>query len=101
MPVVNRRVTEKFDVYIGRPGPWGNPFSHLPGKGEVQVATREEAVAQYKAWLWKRMQSDPEFTAKVGSLRGKTLGCWCAPAACHGDVLLAAAEWVAASRRGE
>jgi hypothetical protein len=31
--------------------------------------------------------------AALPELRGKVLGCWCAPAACHGDVL---AEMVAA-----
>ncbi|MHB8407806.1 MAG: DUF4326 domain-containing protein [Acidiferrobacterales bacterium] len=23
----------------------------------------------------------------LGELRGKVLGCWCSPQACHGDVL--------------
>ena len=35
------------------------------------------------------MESDPEFRAKVLALRGKRLGCWCAPAPCHCDIIAA------------
>jgi hypothetical protein len=80
---------EPYDVYIGRPSKWGNPLSHLPGKGDVQVATREEAVAGYELWLQER--PDLVAAAKV-ELRGKVLGCWCSPKACHGDVLARVAD---------
>lgn len=93
MPVVNRRDTQKFDVYIGRPGPWGNPYSHLPGKGKWHVATREEAVAKFREFLWEGMRDDPELRARVAALDGKILACWCHPLPCHGDVLLRAARW--------
>lgn len=76
---------EPHDVYIGRPGPWGNPFSHLAkGAGEVKVATREEAIACYEEWL----RQEPGMVERVRrELKGKVLGCWCSPQACHGDVL--------------
>lgn len=75
---------EAHDVYIGRPGPWGNPFSHLEGKGDVKVDSREEAIACYKEWLLQH----PEVVKRVKrELKGKVLGCWCFPKACHGDVL--------------
>ena len=74
---------ENFDVYIGRPSKWGNPF---------RLATnepRELAVAKYRDWL----MSKPELVAAAKrELRGKVLGCWCAPRACHGDVLLEVAN---------
>jgi hypothetical protein len=66
------------DVYIGRPGIWGNPF--VMGKD----GSRDDVVAKYRAWV----QTQPDLLAKLSELRGKTLGCWCAPQACHGDVLL-------------
>jgi len=69
---------EAYDVYIGRPGPWGNPFSI--GKD----GTREEVIQKYEAWIRKQ----PELLAQLHTLKGKVLGCWCAPKACHGDVLL-------------
>ena len=65
------------DVYIGRPSKWGNPF--VIGRD----GTREEVIARYEAWLLEQ----PELVAALPELAGKTLGCWCAPRACHGDVL--------------
>lgn len=67
-----------YDVYIGRPGPWGNPFA-IGRDGD-----RAQVIDKYRRWL----TDQPELVAKARSeLRGKTLGCWCAPMACHGDVL--------------
>lgn len=76
---------EPFDVYIGRPGPWGNPFSEKAGtQAEVKVETREEAIACFREWIAQQ----PELVARVKrDLKGKVLGCWCHPKACHGDVL--------------
>ena len=34
-----------------------------------------------------RFSEQPELLAALPELAGKTLGCWCAPKACHGDVL--------------
>jgi hypothetical protein len=65
------------DVYIGRPSKWGNPF--VIGRD----GTREDVIAKYEAWLLEQ----PELLAALPELAGKTLGCWCAPRACHGDVL--------------
>lgn len=83
----------KYDVYIGRGrcpqtevyGKWGNPFSHLPtSAAQFRVATREEAVAKYREWLL----AQPHLVERAKrELKGKVLGCWCAPQSCHGDVL--------------
>jgi len=73
--VHNRRA--RFDVYIGRPSKWGNPF-------EIgRDGTREQVIAKYEKWLAEQ----PHLLAALGELRGKVLGCWCAPLACHGEVL--------------
>jgi len=74
-----------YDVYIGRPSPWGNPFSHEEGTlAEFKVFSRTEAIRQFEIWL----RAQPELVALVKrELKGKTLGCWCAPLQCHGDVL--------------
>lgn len=66
-----------YDVYIGRPSKWGNPF--VIG----QDGTREEVIAKYREHLLRQ----PELMKALPELRGKILGCWCSPAACHGDVL--------------
>ena len=76
-----------YDVYIGRPSKWGNPFSHLaPDRtiAEFRVASRQEAIARYEEWLL----GQPELVAALPELRGKVLGCWCAPKPCHGEVLV-------------
>lgn len=80
---------EPYDVYIGRPSKWGNPFTHInDGKTSAQyvVASREAAIAAYRDWITvgdgRHLQSD------LSSLKGKTLGCWCKPKSCHGDVLV-------------
>jgi hypothetical protein len=67
-----------------RPSKWGNPFSHKDGTlAEFRVETREEAIASYAEWI----KTQPELLESLPELRGKVLGCWCAPLACHGDVL--------------
>lgn len=75
---------EKHDVYIGRPSPWGNPFKLEQDTDEA----RASALKQYEAWLVEQ----PHLMGRLDSLRGKTLGCWCAPKACHGDVLARLAD---------
>jgi len=78
---------EEYDVYIGRPSKWGNPFTHIKDKktkAEFVVDTREEAIAKYREWI----QTQPQLLSSLGELKGKVLGCWCKPQACHGDVLL-------------
>ena len=77
---------DRFDVYIGRPSRWGNPFSHQAGTlAKFRVATRDEAVSSYRAWIL----GQPELLeAARRELKGKVLGCFCSPLACHGDVLV-------------
>ncbi len=73
---------QPYDVYIGRPSQWGNPFTI--GKD----GTRVEVIAKYRMWIL----TQPQLLAQVKNLRGKVLGCWCAPQACHGDILAELAE---------
>ena len=67
---------EPYDVYIGRPSKWGNPF-------KIGVdGTREEVIEKYRNYI----QNSP-LLEYIQELKGKTLGCYCKPAACHGDIL--------------
>ena len=77
MKVVHRRKA-KYDVYIGRPSKWGNPFEI--GKD----GTREEVIQKYRKWILKQ----PHLLNALDELKGKFLGCWCKPLPCHGDVLV-------------
>jgi hypothetical protein len=78
MKVVNVR-NEKYDVYIGRGGKWGNPF-RIGADG-----TRDDVIIAYAKWV----VNQPSLMAALPELKGKVLGCYCKPAACHGDVLVA------------
>lgn len=69
---------EKFDIYIGRPSIYGNPFEI--GKD----GTREEVIDKYEEWI----KTQPDLLKNLPELKDKILGCWCAPKACHGDILI-------------
>jgi hypothetical protein len=76
---------DQYDVYIGRPSKWGNPYSHKNGTlAKYKTATREEAIQKYKEWIL----TQPDLMAALPELKGKTLGCWCRPMLCHGDILI-------------
>lgn len=77
---------EPYDVYIGRPSIFGNPF--LIGMD----GTREQVIEQYRIFIESMVRNNRDLRNQVKNLHGKTLGCWCAPLPCHGDVLLELAE---------
>lgn len=108
---------DPFDVYVGRwmpryrfrvpenlpklwtgdhvneiaESPLGNPF-------KVSDHGLDGAIREYADWLFAR----PELYVLAEGLRGKTLGCWCAPRGgvtcmdypyvCHGQVVAAIAD---------
>lgn len=82
---------QPYDVYVGRPSKWGNPYSHKDGtKAEFKVDSREQAIAAYREWI---TQGDgAHLLEHLHELKGKILGCWCHPLACHADVLAELAE---------
>jgi hypothetical protein len=69
---------QSYDVYIGRPSKWGNPFMIGPD------GDRSEVIRRYRDWI----RTQPDLLAALPELKGRVLGCWCAPQACHGDVLV-------------
>lgn len=69
---------EKYDIYIGRPSKWGNPFSI------GRDGTRKEVIIKYIKWIKK----NKKLLRDLKELKNKVLGCWCKPKMCHGDVLI-------------
>lgn len=67
-------------VYVGRGrgSKWGNPFRI------GQDGARDEVIAKYRQWIMRQ----PRLLAALRELEGKDLVCFCAPRACHADVLL-------------
>jgi hypothetical protein len=89
-------MNEKDNVYIGRArivflngqrfptsnSPFANPFRI--GKH----GTRLEIIEKYERYMRRVLLEDEQMRKNLLSLRGKNLGCWCAPEPCHGDVLV-------------
>lgn len=95
MAIVKNKQTSSIDpindVYIMRPGTFGNPF--VLG----QDGSREEVIDKFEAWLITGKNfACKEATElrrklileKLYTLKGKNLLCCCKPLPCHGDVLL-------------
>lgn len=80
--LANIHKREAYDVYIGRPSPFGNPYKI--GKGQ----TREEVIAAYEVYFTVKVEKDADFKRQVEALKDKVLGCYCKPAPCHGDVIV-------------
>ncbi len=84
--IVNLMKKEPYDVYIGRANEglglegsvFGNPFNM---KNESQ---REGVIKLYRNY----MLLNKHLILALKDLRGKTLGCYCKPKHCHGDVLV-------------
>lgn len=77
---------EKYDVYIGRPSKWGNPFK-IGDYHHGRKMTREDTIEAYKDWLLYSIDG-VELQKDLHELEGKILGCWCKPLPCHGDILV-------------
>lgn len=66
-------------VLVDRRTKWGNPFRLEDERDRTAI------LVQYEEWI----KTQPQLIAEAkAELRGKDLVCWCAPKACHADVLL-------------
>ena len=76
---------EQYDVYIGRPSKWGNDYSHKEGTlAKFKVNSRQESLEKYETDI----RQNKELMDSLHELKDKTLGCWCKPLSCHGDILI-------------
>lgn len=75
----------RYDVYVGRPSPWGNPYSHKEGTlAAYKTASIEESIIKFEEYV----RSSPALITLIkDQLKGKILGCWCHPTPCHADIL--------------
>ena len=92
--IVNLRV-EPFDVYIGRMGRgedgyFGNPYRVRDTCMRCKQFHPDAAstIPCFRSYFEERLTYEPEFRERVHALLGKTLGCFCKPGPCHGDVLV-------------
>lgn len=76
-----------YDVYIGRPSKWGNPYSHKDGTtAKYRVNSRQEAIEAYRDYILNG--EGKHLLEDLHELEGKTIACWCKPKPCHGDILV-------------
>ncbi|MCE9560823.1 MAG: DUF4326 domain-containing protein [Planctomycetes bacterium] len=87
---VNRH--EGPSVYVGRKGragrghPLANPFKLKPNATDCE---RVDCIAKYREWLLARSDLAEQLEVLRAETRNgeRPLACWCAPKACHADVL--------------
>lgn len=83
MKVVNLK-NDFYDLYIGRENKtyglkcskWANPYN-------LKDYSIEESLKLYEEYVRKS-----DLYNSLDELKDKTLGCWCKPKKCHGDVLI-------------
>lgn len=90
LKVVNLR-NDDVDIwtrYVGRPTKFGNPF--IVGAN----GTRDVVIKRYTEWFDATIRLDPvfrrEFETLIRDVKDRKitkLACWCAPKACHADVI--------------
>ena len=86
MTTVVNLTHDKYDVFIGRPSIFGNPF-------KITLAVdRDTVINKYREYFYNRIERDEAFKNRVIlECTGRRLGCYCHPQACHGDII---AEWL-------
>jgi len=101
--VENRKSYRGAGVYVGRSmrdiqgSVLGNPFKVKPHG----LHERAESVELYRRWLWDHIRCGAgdvyEEVVRLKNFAAQgdlTLVCWCAPLACHADIIKAAIEWL-------
>jgi hypothetical protein len=69
---------------IDRRTPYGNPYRIGDCGPNNERLTREQSIALFRLYATAKLEAEPDW---LEPLRSKRLACWCAPLACHGDVI--------------
>ena len=89
-------IADPKNTYIGRSGVVFVDKERFPKQSSVfanpykisKHGSREDVVKRYESYIREKLEKDSDLQKKLLELDGQTLGCWCHPEACHGDVLL-------------
>lgn len=73
-------------VYVGRGSPFGNPYIAFNRDSTFPDVIRvRDPIAEFEKYIAAR----PALIKRIrAELKGKDLLCYCAPRACHADILL-------------
>lgn len=83
-------VVQDCDVYIGRrctQGGWNLKDSKWANPYPAKQWGRDKCLELYHSYILKKIEEDPT-TYNLQELVGKSLGCFCTPERCHGDILV-------------
>jgi Domain of unknown function (DUF4326) len=71
--------SEPYDIFIGRPSKFSNPY-------EMGIdGTRSEVIQKFE----KYFRNHPQLEALIEELDGKRISCWCSiDQNCHGDSII-------------
>lgn len=78
---IDTYIGKKSDTYDLSDSPFSNPFD----KSEYG---RENAVKHFKLYFYRRYLEEKDFRMALHDIEGDTLGCWCYPRRCHGEVIV-------------
>jgi hypothetical protein len=84
---LNGKIVQDCDIYIGRAcnmGGWRLPHSKWHNPYSVKQYGRDGALHRYRTYI---ESNEKHLLDDLHELAGKTLGCWCKPNRCHGDIL--------------
>jgi hypothetical protein len=90
---------ERYDIYMGRgmewsvywpESPWHNPFRI---KGFGTEYSRDGVIIKFAEYFYAPEQKWLRDKALAEISSDAVLGCWCAPARCHSDIVAGYLEW--------
>jgi hypothetical protein len=95
--LVNINSNVIYDVYIGRYPRAGFDYGNPIKRGErcfycSQIhRDKGSTIDCFREYFLQRVNVDENYRKEILKLKNKTLGCFCRPGYCHGDVYL---EWL-------
>jgi hypothetical protein len=89
-------IADSKNIYIGRRGIIILEKKRFPESNSIfcnpykigKDGTREDVLMKYENYIREKLANSSSFCDEFKKLKGKTLGCWCKPERCHGDILL-------------
>lgn len=98
------QVVQGCDVYIGRQqsqGGWRLKKSEWCNRFTLKVHG-DKCIELFKEELYEKVRNDPDtWIPKLVALEGLTIGCWCHPLPCHGNVIADLVVKVCEAERSE
>ena len=84
------------NVYVGRAGVVFIEKERFPKRSSIfanpfkigRHGNRDDVLEKYRKYIIEKLDHDISLQEELLKLKGKNLGCWCAPEPCHANILL-------------